>query len=212
MFYIGLDLGKTQDPSAIAVVEAMEVRRPYGNPVVEGYVVRYLERLPLGTTYPRVVEQVQRIVMRPEVRGQCAVAADGTGVGEPVLDMLRAARLGCEVMSVKITSGERESRTGSTGAAPQVNVPKQDLIAGLQLVLESRELKICRGLRYAGALAKEMVEVRVAQRGLGRVRIGADGYGEHDDLVIALALGVWRARRGRQYVGFGGGRLPGVHG
>jgi hypothetical protein len=25
--------------------------------------------------------------------------------------------------------------------------------------------------------------------------VGADGYGEHDDLVIALALACWRARR-----------------
>ena len=29
----------------------------------------------------------------------------------------------------------------------------------------------------------------------GRVRIGADGCGEHDDLVIAVALAAWRARR-----------------
>ena len=31
--------------------------------------------------------------------------------------------------------------------------------------------------------------------GMGRVRIGADGCGEHDDLVIALALACWRAKR-----------------
>ena len=28
------------------------------------------------------------------------------------------------------------------------------------------------------------------------LRIGADGYGQHDDLVVALALAVWRARKG----------------
>jgi hypothetical protein len=37
------------------------------------------------------------------------------------------------------------------------------------------------------------------------VRIGADGYGEHDDLVIALALAVWRAKRREN--GFGSQRL-----
>jgi hypothetical protein len=40
------------------------------------------------------------------------------------------------------------------------------------------------------------------------VRMGADGYGEHDDLVIALALACWRARR-REVV-FGTQRLPGI--
>ena len=29
----------------------------------------------------------------------------------------------------------------------------------------------------------------------GRVRMGAEGCGEHDDPVIALALACWRARR-----------------
>jgi hypothetical protein len=33
--------------------------------------------------------------------------------------------------------------------------------------------------------------------GGGGVGLGADGCGEHDDLVIALALGCWRARKAR---------------
>jgi hypothetical protein len=40
------------------------------------------------------------------------------------------------------------------------------------------------------------------------VRLGADGCGEHDDLVIALALACWRAKRGQ--IGFGTGRLTGI--
>ena len=52
--------------------------------------------------------------------------------------------------------------------------------------------------------------MRITNTSGGKVRLGADGGGEHDDLVIALSLACWRAqRRGN---GFGGGRLPGVHG
>ena len=41
-----------------------------------------------------------------------------------------------------------------------------------------------------------------------RDAVGADGNGEHDDLVIALALGCWKAKRRRDL--FGGGRSPGI--
>jgi hypothetical protein len=44
--------------------------------------------------------------------------------------------------------------------------------------------------------------------GNGRVRLGADGFGEHDDLVIAVALSCWRAQRPQ--IGLGTSRLPGI--
>jgi hypothetical protein len=88
-------------------------------------------------------------------------------------------------------------------------VPKQDLIAAVQLAMEKGELRVARGLREAGALVKEMLNVRImAGLSMGKVRMGADGYGEHDDLVIALALACWRARR--REIGFGTRRLPGI--
>ena len=41
----------------------------------------------------------------------------------------------------------------------------------------------------------ELMNVKVGVRKSGRVRVGADGCGEHDDLVIAVALACWSARR-----------------
>ncbi len=176
MFYIGLDLGQKHDNTAIAIIER-----------TGSYLfVRFLERVPLGTPYPLVVERVAQIVSRFR---QCSLIVDATGVGEPVVDSLRRAQLGCTITSVTITGGRKESRTGASYC-----VPKQDLIAGLQLALERDELRVARGLPEAGALVREMLSVRI-KSGFGKTRIGADGYGEHDDLVIALALACWRARR-----------------
>jgi hypothetical protein len=59
-------------------------------------------------------------------------------------------------------------------------------------------------------LVRELTDMRSTQRPGGRVRLGADGCGEHDDLVIALALACWRARQGP--IGFGTRRLPGIQG
>jgi hypothetical protein len=60
-------------------------------------------------------------------------------------------------------------------------------------ILGSGPRRITRKLPEAGPLVREMLNVRT-QSGFGKVRLGAAGYSEHDDLVIALALACWRAR------------------
>jgi hypothetical protein len=203
MFYVGLDLGQRRDHTAIAVVEKVEQLRPYGPPVFHRLLVRHLERVPLGTPYTAVVSRMREIVQHPRLRGQCALVVDGTGVGAPVVDTLRAARLGCELCAVTITGGDHErSRDGSW------SVPKRDLIAGVQVLLERGELRIAKALLEAGSLVRELLDMRITMAGNGRVRLGADGFGQHDDLVIALALGCWRARQ--MQIGPGTSRVPGI--
>jgi hypothetical protein len=207
MFYLGVDLGQQNDPSAIAVIEQEEWVWGCGRSpdACTELTVRHVERVPLGTKYPMVVERVREMVLDAELRGKCAVALDATGVGAPVVDMLRAAGLGCAIAAVTITGGDKETQRGGQGWT----VPKRDLIAGVQVGLEQGELIIAKGLRETGALVQELVDMRMTVRGGGRVRLGADGYGEHDDLVIAVALGVWMARRPklRKNDWNGGGRL-----
>jgi hypothetical protein len=196
MFYIGLDLGQKQDYTAIAIVERPDMRRGFPeqayylqrNPPRAPFqlLVRRVQRVALGTPYPRVVEMVREIACGQAFVGQCAVVVDGTGVGAPVVDMLRAAGLKCEITAVTITGGDRETGRGSLN----VGVPKRDLISGLQLALEKGELRIARRMKEVGSLVRELMEVR----------------GEHDDLVIALALACWRARRKMNSFG-GEGRL-----
>jgi hypothetical protein len=180
VFYVGLDLGQSRDHTAIAVVERRNGR----------LMVRYLERLALGTTYPRVVARVRKLVRSEALRGRCAVVADGTGMGAPVVDLLRASRLGCEVTPVTITGGRRESRRPAGWS-----VPKWVLIGGLRASLERGEVRIARRMRDTGTLVRELGDVRMTAGRAGRVRIGADGYGEHDDLAIALALACWGAKK-----------------
>ncbi len=192
MFYLGLDLGQKRDHSAICVVERVEAGQAFQQPVYREVVVRHLERAPLGTTYPQVVRRVRRILESPELEGDCGVVVDATGVGAPVVEMLRESRLRCEILAVTITGGDKESQNGLSW-----NVPKKDLMSEVHLLLEKDELRIAGHLKDAGALVKELLDVKATQKSGGRVRLGADGCGEHDDLVIALALGCWRARKAR---------------
>jgi phage FluMu gp28-like protein len=191
-FFLGLDLGKQRDHSAIAVVERLETPQPYlARAVYAGMAVRHVERLALGTPYPAVVERVRWILGAPELAGQCAVAVDATGLGAPVVEMLRGSGLGCEIAAVTITGGERETEL----AGDAWNVPKRDLITGLQMLVERGELRIAGNLKGVGALVRELVDIRLTAREGGGVRMGADGAGEHDDMAIAVALGCWRAAR-----------------
>src|ERR1700692_4925574 len=107
MFYFGLDLGKRNDFSAMAVVERRE----------SGLVVRYLERPALGTPFTRVVQRVSELTRNSVVKGNCYLVVDATGLGDPVVEMLRAADLGCRGMTaVTITPGERARAVAGIGA------------------------------------------------------------------------------------------------
>jgi hypothetical protein len=207
MFYVGLDLGQRRDHSAIAVVERKEVMRAYLPPKFQAYLLRHTERVPLGTPYPGVVARIREMTRHPELLGRCSLAVDGTGVGAPVVEMLRAARLGCEISAVTITGGEREHQYYAAGGTAW-SVPKLDLIVGVQVLLERGELKIAGRLGEMGPLMRELMDVRSTQGRRGRMRLGADGYGEHDDLVIALALACWRAKRKK--IGHVSQGLPGM--
>ena len=201
--FVGLDLGQKRDHSAIAVVERDELRQAWMPSVPRSMRIRYLERIPLGTPYTRVVERVSEIVRHPLLVGRSRLVADATGVGAPVVDLLKAARLECPLTAVTITSGDRAHSNGE-----HWHVPKKDLLTSVLVLLEAGELKIPRRLGEAGTLVRELSEVEVRHRPGGVVRMGADGPGEHDDLVIAVALACWRGRR--QQIGLGMNRLPGI--
>src|SRR6266498_3824276 len=62
MVYVGADLGKVGDPSALAVVEREDLLRAWQTPLFRGLQVRYLERIPLGTPYTAVVERLREMM------------------------------------------------------------------------------------------------------------------------------------------------------
>ena len=84
------------------------------------------------------------------------------------------------------------------GSGERWQVPRKDLLAGLEVLLETGELRISKRLVEAGRLVKELTSIR----------FGRGESGEHDDLTMAVGLACWRARRSAS--GFGTRRLPGI--
>ena len=118
MFVIGLDLGQRHDHSAIVMVE-----KPARHPVStmpRDLVVRMAQRIPLGMAYAEIVEVMRHVTAmnaagRAPWEGATRLVVDATGLGRPVVELLRRARLECEVVAVR-SRGATGSITGQASA------------------------------------------------------------------------------------------------
>jgi hypothetical protein len=178
---IGVDIGQRVDPTAIAVVELEE--RPGNGRLDEHHLVRHLERLALGTPYPRVVDRVAAVAAGVGSRAElAAVYVDATGVGQPIVDLL--AETGVRPRAVYFTHGDKRTVEGD-----EVRLGKAWLVSRLQALLQSGRLHL-PDTREARQLGKELLdyEIRVDQD--ANDKYGAFKVGSHDDLVTALGLAV----------------------
>lgn len=202
MIYLGLDLGKLRDFTALAAVEELGPT-PWGGGEGE-LAVRYLERAALGTPYIRIVERVAAVSRELVLRDRCHLVVDGTGVGDPVEELLRAANGGWRgITAVAITGGDQARQASGYGVGERWNVPRRTLLSGLQVLLEKGKLKIASKMPESRALVRELIRMRSGTGGKGEP--DDSGHADHDDLVMAVALACWQA--GRSKVGPGGYRV-----
>jgi len=117
------------------------------------------------------------------------LVVDGTGVGRPVVDLLREPDIDCELAPILITGGAHVRKE-----AGMWNVPKRDLIAEVQMLLEQRRLTISGQLPRAKTLIDELMAMRMRLSAEGREQYGVWREGSHDDLALAVAMACWRAK------------------
>lgn len=194
-FGVCVDLGQQTNPTAIAVMETWteftgEINRfNFERLTRKRYAIRYLEKVPLGTSYTDVVQSIFRLVRQWKQLGNCVVVVDATGVGAAVLDMLKQESWShCRLYPVVFTSGERESHH-----IDRWHVPKRDLVQGLSILLESGNLLIEPRLPESDALRRELQNLRWEISPSGKDLFNAGR--SHDDLVMALSLGAWWSRK-----------------
>lgn len=199
---VGLDLGQSQDFSALAVVDHVRVIpevalgngrqlgvEPYTYGSSDGGVdelrVVHLQRWALGTSYDVIVEDVAAL-MRTSELSDSWLRFDATGVGRGVKDMLTKVfmdgRMGSQwPIGVTIT-GEGKGSPGT--------IPKRDLMSVLQVALQQHRLKIAEELELRGVLEQELRSFRLKISAAGRDTYEfkrREGSG-HGDLTIAVSL------------------------
>jgi hypothetical protein len=215
-YWMGVDFGQANDPTAVAVVERVptivgerEVERKVGifshrreNVPVHDHElhVRSLVRPPLRTSYERIADEVAAKAAQLEPtgafgeRGEIGLCVDGTGVGRAVCDML-SSRLRSQIRGPKVHlwpvvvhGGNRVTRLGGEF----IGVPKRDLISAGLIALQDGRLKIPTNIPETQTLTQELLDYRVRIT----LRSGHDTYepwreGDHDDLLFAVCLSVW---------------------
>ncbi len=195
-YIIGLDLGQMSYYAALALLEMTDTGRAADHPEFD---VTYLHRWKIGTPYPKIVEGVAKMLDNPPFchervgvpfqfcmeRQPTTLAIDATGVGRPVVDTFAERNLHAQLLPVTITGGHKaHSEAGGW------LVPKRILVSTLQVALQNKRLRIAAKLPEAATLAKELQDFQ-----LTFTENANDTYegrkGAHDDLVLAVALGLW---------------------
>ena len=192
-FALGLDLGQVRDHSAIVVVERVIATADDGAEAcmrIQGpvYRVRYVERFPLGTTYPDIVTAVEELLDDRPLRGRTRLVVDGTGVGVPVIDMFQER--GRPLLPIMITGGDAISYQGRI-----VRVPKRDVVSVLQVLFQSQRLRIAAEITERDLLIAELINFSARITTNAHDTYEAWREGQHDDLVLALGLACWSFER-----------------
>jgi phage FluMu gp28-like protein len=158
-YYAGVDIGKLEDHSVITVLKREH----------ETLKLVYLHEFPLGTPYSNVIGHIKRADQK---FGFQKVFIDQTGIGEPILEELRAQGI-----------HNIEGLTFTTKT-------KEELLTCLKIAMEQKRLK----MPYNRRLCTQINEQQYEYSKSGRL-IFSHPQGSHDDMLWALALAVWASTR-----------------
>jgi hypothetical protein len=197
---VGVDIGQKHDPTAVAVAEH-EWRRRDGREE-DHWLIRHLERLPLGTPYPQVSDRLAEVVgnvkkRRREIREpspwggyevrtvapSVMIYVDATGVGQPVVDEMSSRVL--SPIAVYFTHGDKRTEEGWS----TVRLGKAWLVSRMQTLLQGGRIHL-PNTHETQRLARELLEYEIRVSEDANDRYGAFKVGTHDDLVTALGLAV----------------------
>jgi hypothetical protein len=210
-YLAGLDLGQSNDFTALAVLERTRpadpieswIRQiwlgietdptpPAATKAERTYALRHLERFPLGTSYPAICDRMVELFAKPPLAGATLVV-DQTGVGRAVMDVLRRSRPKATIRPITITAGHEVVPDGAGW-----HVPKKELVSVLQVLLQSKRLQVARALPMAAVLVKELESFRVKITASANETFEAWRERDHDDLVLAAAMAAWVGEHGVQ--------------
>lgn len=216
-----VDLGQANDFTAVVVltpsggssrtytaghIERVPLNTRYTT--VRDHVARLIEilRAPDDSAPVPLVRLPGAGIMRGKpARSDVTLLLDFTGVGRPVLDMFLEAqnpppawsggRIDPDVTIVPVTiTGQEHPKRGPGG---DLLLPKKDLASVVQVVLQERRLIIPDTDPMAAVLTGELTGFRAKIGTTGHVTYAAaedwrsGNPGNHDDLVLSLALGLW---------------------
>jgi hypothetical protein len=199
---LAVDLGQSSDPTALSILQhqvgVIDSNSDYQRHTNTGQIpqtdakrinVKYLERLKLGTTYPDVIEHIAGLLQQPPLCGDdsndpATLVVDDSGVGRPVSDLL--IDRGLRPIRVTIVPGAGTVCVGTD----TWHVSKQILVSTVDAMLHIGTLRFAAELSDAPAMKEELKNFRRKLSEAGRASYAARS-GQHDDMVLSVAIGCW---------------------
>ncbi len=225
---IGIDIGQIHDPTAICVCEVLQADtgrvRYFPNPEMghhnekgewitpkvsepvmrSEYIVRFIKRLPLNTSYPDVAIYIANMLDNGLFKNRnVKILLDVTGVGRPVYDNLKSeimlrlnnarieqsfqtgltwkiGKYTLQLKPISFTHGETYNRSKGT-------LGKAFLVSRMQSILQERRFH-APDTQEVKAMIDELLVYEIKVSDNGKDTYGAFKTGAHDDLATAAAL------------------------
>jgi hypothetical protein len=206
-YTLGVDLGQSQDYTAIAMIEQEIGRKGFdwtgfryqeyenefsGDEFI--YNLVGIKRLPLQMPYPDQVQAVHEILKSIPIAGKgfgrhggsanLFLGVDRTGVGRPVVDLFR--QKGLSPTGVTITGGDQVVQDGQ-----DYRVPKRELVNLVKVLLQQGRLRISSQIPEYKILISEMNNFTYKINDNANDVYGREGKNNHDDMLLALAVALW---------------------
>ena len=177
---VGVDIGQKRDPTAICVAE-LDWRGPELH-----FIIRFLERLPSGASYPEITQRLSNVFFGVERRTSQwpRIYVDATGVGKPVVDLLQEGCPDGEIIPVYFTHGDRRFEENG-----EIRLGKAFLVSRLQALLQTGRVHLPRTTE-SEVLFEELMNYEIRVSANANDTFGAFKVGTHDDQVTALGLAV----------------------
>ncbi len=219
-FFLGLDLGQTSDPTAIAILERQHAPKPASVVAAAATEDATWTMPPTGvpsTHWPlanrrevdashlfhcRHLERLALGTPYPTVAehvGKLLASPTLRGKTKLVVDATGVGRpvvdmlsaRGLEPIAITITGGDTVTCDGGG-----FRVPKRDLVGVVQVLLQTERLKFASEIPAVPMLVQDLLAFRVKIDPLtAHDSYGAWREGAHDDLVLAVSVATWYAQR-----------------
>jgi len=210
-YIVSWDVGKKQDPSTLQVYKDTPQVRAFpdesGRP---SQVINYMDLVHqdriIGVNYDDQISKVYSLMHRLDLLDDCQLLIDGTGVGEPVSDFVRARGLfpfeivftgGSEAQAVyqdfgTVFGGAGNGALSGIRTLKELHVPKEDLVDAGVLMLQQGRLRCAKGLKYLDVFMDQMqgFKGKVNER-TKHVSYGNESDALHDDFVCAYLMAAW---------------------
>jgi hypothetical protein len=202
--WVSLDPGQAGDYSAFCVGETYAQRErtfqhdkyvpclaedhiEHLDRTIHSFRIVSLHRAALGTPYPVICEQVRSLLVElPEAD----LIIDVTGIGRGVFDILWGR--GLRPHAITITAGETWTRKNY-----EIHVAKVQLVSCLIAATQENRVKFAAEIPLKDVISEEIAAFQPRRTATGLLTYeGADGI--HDDLVLALSMGIWQQTHRRR--------------